>query len=65
MMSNRIDNYINILQERRKQFTPEELESAERMDEMMRMDGKIEEFRDRVMRGDKEALAQIEDVMKV
>lgn len=52
-------------QERRKYFTEEELPCAAELDEVLRMDEKIQEFGDRVMRGDKEVLAQIEDVMKV
>lgn len=58
-----IDNYISILQERRKYFTAEELDRATEIDKILRMNGKVQEFRDRVMRGDKEALAQIEDVL--
>lgn len=38
-MESMLDNYISILQERRKLFTAEELEIAERMEEMMQIYG--------------------------
>lgn len=69
-MENVIDNSIRILRERSKYYSKKELfcddnvaEEMRHMDEMLRMDEKIQEFGERVMRGDKEALAQIEDVM--
>lgn len=58
-----IDNYISILQERRKYFTTEELESAARMDEMMRKGSRIQAFKDRIANGDQEAIMQLKDVM--
>lgn len=64
-MEHMLDNYISVLQERRRHFTEEELTCAAETDEMLRKDGKIQEFRDCVTKGDKEALAQIEDVMNV
>ena len=62
-MEHMLDNYICILQERRKCFTEKELERAAEIDEMLHMNGKIQKFRDCVTEGNKEALAQIEDVM--
>lgn len=44
-------------------FTEEQLAGVAEIDEILYMDEKIQEFRDRVNRGEKEALAQIEDVM--
>ncbi|MCM1087800.1 MAG: hypothetical protein NC419_06560 [Muribaculaceae bacterium] len=64
-MEQMLDCYIGILQERRKYFTEEELSRAAQMDKMLRMDGRIREFGSRAMRGDEEALAQIEDVMNI
>lgn len=64
-MENMIANYISILQERRKYFTKEELSRAVKVNEVLRMDGKIQEFGDCVTRGEKEALTQIEDVMNI
>lgn len=75
-MEKMIDNYIGILRERKKYFPETELYHADMvaeemldmdgmllMDEMICRDMKIQEFGERVTRGDKEALAQIEDVM--
>lgn len=75
-MENMIDNYISVLQKRRKYFTEEELSRSadvcekvlhmnemRHMNDMIRMDEQIQQFVERAMKGDKEALAQIEDVM--
>lgn len=64
-MEHMLDRYISILQERRNYFIEDELSCAAEIDEVLRMDGMIQEFKDRVMRGDKEALAQIEDIMNI
>lgn len=45
-------------------FNEEQLADVAEIDEILYMDEKIQGFRDRVNRGEKEALAQIEDVMK-
>lgn len=63
-MERMLDNYIRILQERRKLFTAEELENAAVMDKMMRDDRRIQEFRDRIENGEPEALMQVKDVME-
>lgn len=47
-MERMIDNYISILQERRKLFPAEELEKAAKMDEMMRGGSRIQAFTDRI-----------------
>ncbi|MBD5452325.1 MAG: hypothetical protein HDR25_06755 [Lachnospiraceae bacterium] len=60
-----IDNYISILQERRNYFTTEELENAEKMDEIMSENSRIQAFRDRIVNGDPKALMQVTDVMDV
>ena len=60
-----IDNYIGILQERRKCFTAEELKGAETMDKMMREDRRIQEFSDRIVNGEPEAVRQIKDMTEV
>ncbi len=60
-----LDNYISILQERRKLFTTEELENAARMEETMRENSRIQAFKDRIANGEPEALMQVKDVMDV
>ena len=64
-MESMLDNYISILQERRKLFTAEELENAERMEEMIREQSRIQTFRDRIANGEPDALMQVKDVMDV
>ena len=62
-MERMLDNYISILQERRKYFTAEELENVARMDEMMHDERRIQKFRDRIANGEADALMQVKDVM--
>lgn len=62
-MEQMLDNYISILQERRKYFTEEQLAGVAEIDEILCLDGKIQEFRDRVNRGEKEALALMEELL--
>lgn len=64
-MEHMINNYIGILQERRKCFTAEEMKGAETMDEMMREGSRIQAFGDRIVNGGPEAIMQIKDVMEV
>lgn len=64
-MERMIDNYISILQERRKLFPVEELEKAAKMDEMMREGSRIQAFRDRIAKGEPEAVMQVKGVMDV
>lgn len=64
-MEHMIDNYIGILQERRKCFTAEELKGAETMDEMMREGNRIQAFSDCIVSGEPEAIMRIKDVMEV
>ena len=63
-MEHMIDNYIDILRERRKCFTAEEIKGAVTMDKMMREDGRIQAFSDRIANGEPEAVMQIKDVME-
>lgn len=60
-----IDQYISILQERKKLFTEEELENAARMEESMREESRIQAFKDRIANGEPEAMMQVKDVMDV
>ncbi len=64
-MENMVDHYICILQERRKYFTKEELTCAAELDERMREDRRIQQFRSGALCGDSEILTQIKDVMDV
>ncbi|MCI9109948.1 MAG: hypothetical protein HFI00_17595 [Lachnospiraceae bacterium] len=64
-MEHMIDNYIGILQGRRKCFTVEEIKGAETMDKMMREDRRIQEFSDRIVNGEPEAVRQIKDMTEV
>lgn len=64
-MEDMIDNYIAILQERKKYFTAQELENAARMDEMMHEESRIQAFKDRIVNGEPEALMQVKDVMDI
>ena len=59
-----IDNYIGILQERRKCFTAEELKRAGTLDDMIRKGSRIRAFNDRIVNGEPEAIMQIKDVME-
>lgn len=65
LMERMLDQYISILQERRKLFTAEELENAARMEETMREESRIQAFKDRIASGEPEALMQVKDVMDV
>lgn len=55
-MEHMIDNYIDILRERRKCFTAEEIKGAVTMDKMMREDSRIQAFSDRIANGEPEAV---------
>ncbi|MCI8359683.1 MAG: hypothetical protein HFI51_16320 [Lachnospiraceae bacterium] len=63
-MEHMIDNYIGILQERRKCFTAEELKGAGTIDDMIRKGSRIQAFNDRIVNGEPEAIMQIKDVME-
>lgn len=62
-MERMVDNYIRILQERKKYFTEEELAAAAKREEMFCEDKKVQKFRDFAAKGRKKALAMIADVM--
>lgn len=63
-MEHMIDNYIGILQERRKCFTVEEIQGAETMDKIIREDSRIQAFSDRIVNGEPEAVRQMKDIME-
>ncbi len=64
-MEHMIDNYIEILKERRKCFSDEELEDAAKADEMMREDSRIRTFGDRIANREPDAIMQVKDLMDV
>ena len=63
LLEREIDNYISILQERRKYFSEEELAEAAVREELFVKHQSIQEFRKCAENGDKDTRAQIEDIM--
>ena len=64
-MKKEMRNYIGILQGRRKCFTVEEIKGAETMEIMRREARRIQEFSDRIVNGEPEAVRQIKDMTEV
>ena len=62
-MERMLERYIDVLRERRKYFSVEEMEQAKEMEKMMYMDRNLQEFKERLENGDEQAVKQAEDIM--